>query len=122
MKKIMITMAMMLTIAVSANAINSRQARFEAQQMTEHMSRQLGLNPRQSARVYDINYDYMKHVGTRHEAEARNHRMARLERVLSPEQLRRMHAGTMHRPESPSWRQPASRHHGNRRHDMHNHY
>ena len=59
MKKIMMTMAMIVTIATSAAAMTLNEARDHALFLTDKMAYELGLSPTQINNVYEINYDYI---------------------------------------------------------------
>ena len=61
MKKI-ITMAMMMTIAISATAMTYNQARNEALFLSDKMAYELGLTKSQYEAVYEINLDYLMSV------------------------------------------------------------
>ena len=61
MKKIM-TMAMMMTIAISATAMTYNQARNEALFLSDKMAYELGLTKSQYEAVYEINLDYLMSV------------------------------------------------------------
>ena len=63
MKKMMI-MAMMMTIAVSANAMTYSAARNEALFLSDKMAYELGLTDAQYEAVYEINLDYLLNVNT----------------------------------------------------------
>ena len=59
MKKIMMTLALMMTIAISATAMTNREARQAARMMTDKMAYELRLTARQYDKVYDINSRYI---------------------------------------------------------------
>ncbi len=59
MKKIMMIMAVMVTIATRAAAMSYTEARTEALFLTDKMAYELNLNARQYEAVYEINLDYM---------------------------------------------------------------
>jgi hypothetical protein len=59
MKRIMMMMALMLTIVASAKAITYSEARTEALFLTDKMAYELRLSPEQVEAVYEINLDYM---------------------------------------------------------------
>lgn len=63
MKKMM-TLAVMMTIAISASAMTYTQARNEALFLSDKMAYELGLTTEQYADVYEINFDYFYSVGT----------------------------------------------------------
>ena len=124
MKK-MFTLAVLMTIAITAAAMSPRHAMDEARRMTDRMAVELSLSRHQYDQVLHINTDYMRSVGTRDEGRARTHRQHQLERVLTVEQMRRFtHHGMA--PQHPdTWRHPApqpapqprpNRHHGSRNH------
>ena len=69
MKK-MIFMAMMMTIAISANAMTYNEARNEALFLTDKMAYELGLNDAQYDAVYNINLDYLMGLNARADATA----------------------------------------------------
>ena len=60
MKKMMLTMAMLMTIAISASAMTYREARNYARVMTDRMAVELRLTDRQYREVYNINYRYVE--------------------------------------------------------------
>lgn len=62
MKRIMMMMALMLTIVASAKAITYSEARTEALFLTDKMAYELRLSPEQVEAVYEINLDYMLSV------------------------------------------------------------
>lgn len=64
MKKMML-MAMMMTIAISANAMTYNAARNEALFLSDKMAYELGLTNEQYEAVYEINLDYLLNVNTR---------------------------------------------------------
>ncbi len=80
MKKIMLTMAMLMTIAISATAMTYREARNYARVMTDRMAVELRLTNRQYREVYDINYLYVNNPVRKDRA---------LSRVLTPRQFER---------------------------------
>ena len=59
MKKIMMTMAMIVTIATSAAAMTFNEAREHALFLTDKMTYELGLSATQTNNVYEINFDYI---------------------------------------------------------------
>ncbi len=61
MKKMM-TLVLMMTIAISANAMSYTAARHEALFLSDKMAYELGLTDEQYAAVYEINLDYMMSV------------------------------------------------------------
>ena len=65
MKKIMMMMALMMTIVTSAKAITYTEARTEALFLTDKMAYELRLSPEQYEAVYEINLDYMLTVAVR---------------------------------------------------------
>ncbi|MBQ9357642.1 MAG: hypothetical protein IJT98_10205 [Prevotella sp.] len=87
MKKLM-TLALTMTIAIAANAMDFRTARNEALFLTDKMAYELNLSTAQMDAVYEINLDYLMSVGT--SADIRGtwwaRRNADLRMVLSPRQ------------------------------------
>jgi hypothetical protein len=65
MKRLMITMVMMMTIAISAAAMSYRQARSEALFLTDKMAYELSLTDEQYEAAYEINLDYLMSVNSR---------------------------------------------------------
>lgn len=59
MKKMMMTMALLVTIATSAAAMTFNEAREHAMFLTDKMSYELGLSPTQINNVYEINLDFV---------------------------------------------------------------
>ena len=123
MKK-MFTLAVLMTIAITAAAMSPRHAMDEARRMTDRMAVELGLSRHQYDRVLHINADFMRSVGTRDEGRARIHRQHQLERVLTVGQMRRLTHHGMGPQHPDTWRHPAPqvappanhRHHGSRHH------
>ncbi len=64
MRKMMF-MAMMMTIAISANAMTYNEARSEALFLSDKMAYELGLTNEQYEAVYEINLDYLLNVNNR---------------------------------------------------------
>ena len=62
MKKIMMTLVAMLTIAVTGNAMSYEQARNEALFLTDKMAYELNLTEEQYEAAYEINLDYLMGV------------------------------------------------------------
>ena len=62
MKKMMMTLVAMLTIAVQANAMSFEQARNEALFLTDKMAYELNLTDEQYEAAYEINLDYLMGV------------------------------------------------------------
>ncbi len=62
MKKMMMTLMAMLTIAVSATAMSYEQARNEALFLTDKMAYELNLTDEQYEAAYEINLDYLMGV------------------------------------------------------------
>lgn len=62
MKRIVLTIAAMLTIAVSASAMSYEQARREALFLTDKMAYELNLSDAQYDAAYEINLDYLMGV------------------------------------------------------------
>ena len=90
MKKMM-TLVMMMTIAISANAFTYAEARNEALFLTDKMARELRLMPAQYDAVYDINLAYLRSVNPHSNAFGRNweHRNYMLRNVLTTRQYDR---------------------------------
>ena len=90
MKKMM-TLVMMMTIAISANAFTYAEARNEAMSLTDKMARELRLMPAQYDAVYDINLNYLRSVNPHSSAFGRNweHRNHMLRNVLTARQYDR---------------------------------
>ena len=65
MKKMMMTLMAMLTIAVSATAMSFEQARNEALFLTDKMAYELNLTDEQYEACYEINLDYLMGVTSR---------------------------------------------------------
>lgn len=108
MKKMM-TLAMMMTIAISAAAMSYSAARNEALFLSDKMAYELGLTNSQYEAVYEINLDYLLNVDTRADVfgfwwDVRNRD---LRFVLTPWQYDRFVASTyFYRPlgwSSGSW-------------------
>ena len=66
MKK-MITLAMIMTIAMSANAMSYKDAKNEALYLSDKMAYELNLTDAQYDAVYEINLDYMMSVNGRND-------------------------------------------------------
>ena len=64
MKKIMLTLVAMLTIAASARAMSYEQAREEALFLTDKMAYELNLSDAQYEAAFEINLDYLMGVTT----------------------------------------------------------
>ena len=62
MKKLMMTLIAVLTMAVSANAMSYEQARNEALFLTDKMAYELNLTDEQYEAAYEINLDYLMGV------------------------------------------------------------
>ena len=67
MKKIMLTLIAMLTIAVSAKAMTYEQARNEALFLTDKMAYELNLSDAQYEAAYEINLDYLMSVTSQYD-------------------------------------------------------
>ncbi|MBO7537741.1 MAG: hypothetical protein J6T44_00505 [Prevotella sp.] len=67
MKKMMMTLMAMLTIAVSATAMSFEQARNEALFLTDKMAYELNLTDEQYEACYEINLDYLMGVTGRND-------------------------------------------------------
>ena len=65
MKKMMMTLVAILTIAVNANAMSYEQARNEALFLTDKMAYELNLTDEQYEAAYEINLDYLMGVTSR---------------------------------------------------------
>lgn len=65
MKRILMTIITILTIAVSVKAMSYEQARREALFLTDKMAYELNLNDRQYDAAYEINLDYLMSVASR---------------------------------------------------------
>ena len=65
MKKIIIALTALLTMAVNANAMSYEQARQEALFLTDKMAYELNLTEDQYEAAYEINLDYLMSVDTR---------------------------------------------------------
>ena len=89
MKK-MIFVAMMMTIAISANAMTYNEARQEALFLSDKMAYELDLTEEQYEAIYEINLDYLMSINTASDAYGSwwNVRNRDLEIVLSPTQYR----------------------------------
>ena len=66
MKKIF-TLAMMMTIAISANAMSYKEAKNEALFLSDKMAYELNLTNDQYDAVYEINLDYLMSVNGRND-------------------------------------------------------
>ncbi len=100
MKKIF-TLAMMMTIAITANAMNYSEAHREALFLSDKMAHELRLSDVQYDAVYDINLDYLLHVNAAADAFGPwwNSRNAALRHVLTPRQYDKYIGMTyFHRP------------------------
>ena len=89
MKK-MIFAAMLMTIAISANAMTYNEARQEALFLSDKMAYELDLTEEQYEAIYEINLDYLMSINSRGDAYGSwwNVRNRDLEIVLSPTQYR----------------------------------
>ena len=67
MKKILATIALMMTIVVSASAMTFSQARNEALYLSDKMAYELDLSLEQYAAVYEINLDYLMSVTSQYD-------------------------------------------------------
>ena len=67
MKKFMMTLFALLTIAVSANAMSYEQARNEALFLTDKMAYELNLTEAQYEAAYEINLDYLMGVTSQYD-------------------------------------------------------
>ncbi|MCR5241328.1 MAG: hypothetical protein K6D61_00440, partial [Prevotella sp.] len=62
MKKLMMTLVALLTMAVSTHAMSYEQARNEALFLTDKMAYELNLTDEQYEAAYEINLDYLMGV------------------------------------------------------------
>ena len=87
MKKMM-TLAVMMTIAISATAMTYNEARSEALFLSDKMAYELGLNSAQYDAVYEINFDYFYSVNNRYDISGSywSRRNMDLSYVLTPYQ------------------------------------
>ena len=102
MKK-MILMVMMMTIAISTNAMTYNEARNEALFLTDKMAYELGLDDAQYDAVYNLNLDYLMGLNTRADLYGSRWslRDRGLLRVLTPAQYRLyVNRGYFYRPVS----------------------
>ena len=90
MKK-MITLALLMTTAIAANAMSYTEAKHEALFLSDKMAYELNLNDAQYDAVYEINLDYLMSVNSRHDALGSNwnRRNADLRYVLTAMQYSR---------------------------------
>jgi len=90
MKKMM-TLAMMMTIAISAAAMTYNEARNEALFLSDKMAYELNLSEAQYEAVYEINLDYLMSINPRADVYGAwwNVRNRDLQMVLSPAQFAR---------------------------------
>ncbi len=90
MKKIMF-LAMMMTIAISANAMTYNTARNEALFLSDKMAYELGLSNAQYEAIYKINLDYLLNMNSRVDVNGPwwDIRNRDLRHVLSPRQYDR---------------------------------
>lgn len=63
MKKVILTLLAVFTVAVNANALSVERAREEARFLTDKMMYELNLTEDQADDVYEINYDYFRALG-----------------------------------------------------------
>ncbi len=109
MKKMMMIMAMMVTIATHAAAMSYNEARTEALFLTDKMAYELNLTNEQYEAVYEINLDYLMGL-SRHDVFGSDwtFRNSRLRHVLTSWQYDRyMAANYFYRPvtwNNNSWR------------------
>ena len=84
MKKILLTIAMILGITLSANALGYEEARQRAWFLTDKMAYELNLSQEQYDAVYEINLDYFLRMGNRNDIGGVywNYRLSDLEYVL----------------------------------------
>ena len=64
MKRILIAMTALLTIALSAKAMSYEQARQQALFLTDKMAYELNLTEEQYEAAYEVNLDYLMSVNT----------------------------------------------------------
>lgn len=64
MKKIIFALAMLLTTALSANAMSYEQARDQALFLTDKMAYELDLSEEQYEAAYEVNLDYLMNIRT----------------------------------------------------------
>ena len=114
MKKIFATMALIVAIATSATAMNSREIRSTARMMTDRMAMDLRLTRHQEAMVYNINLRYVNAVDHPHADVRRciDIRNSELRRVLNGHQFHRYMASSHARwtPARHNWRHTPARH------------
>lgn len=102
MKKIMM-MTMLMTIAITVNAMTYNEAHNEALFLTDKMAYELGLNDAQYEAVYQINLDYLMGLNSRADLYGARWsvRDRCLVRVLTPAQYRLfLNRGYFYRPVS----------------------
>ena len=104
MKKMILTLVMMMTIAISATAMTRSEARHMARVQTDRMAVELSLSRHQYGRVFDINYRYVDNPVMKERA---------LSRVLTPHQFNKyMHLRhAAHRPVAHRPATYAGKHH-----------
>lgn len=90
MKKLFLTLVLVMVAAVQTMALTRNRSMEEAAFLTDKMIYELGLSPMQTEDVYQINYDYFTQVGYTASLNARaaEIRMRQLEFVLTPNQFR----------------------------------
>ena len=64
MKKFILTLALILSLAVSANAMSYDQARDQALFLTDKMAYELNLTEDQYEDAYEVNLDYPMSINT----------------------------------------------------------
>ena len=74
MKRLLMIVAASVAIALSANAMDYREACEEARYLTDKMAYELGLSPREYRRVYRTNLEYLLHVDDYDDLYARHWR------------------------------------------------
>ncbi len=91
MKKMMMTLAMMMVMTVTANAMSYNVARNEARFLSDKMAYELNLSDAQYNAVYEINLDYLLSIDSRGDVRGRwwDRRNSDLKYVLSPRQYER---------------------------------
>ena len=126
MKKMM-TLAVMMTIAISATAMTYNEARSEALFLSDKMAYELGLNSAQYDAVYEINFDYFYSVNNRYDISGSywSRRNMDLSYVLTPYQYSLYTTlSYFYRPidwYNGAWRFTVYHRYANRHHFFHSH-
>ena len=121
MKK-MITLVMMMTIAISANAMSYTAARNEALFLSDKMAYELNLTNAQYDAVYEINLDYMMSINGKNDVYGKwwNRRNTDLKYVLTVYQYEKyMKQSYFYRPltwKSGNWTFNVYSHYTNKKH------